>query len=134
MSRTRIIILLVGLFAILAALLGYSGAYNALTHDPYHDLKQETWAVIDQAQLWFNRSKAYDGGSKSFIDLDFQKLKLLNKPGSITFQGKHAKYEISNLCGDSFDLIVKAPDETEFVAKQIRFDSTPELKPTKKSK
>ncbi|MCF7811426.1 hypothetical protein K9N50_10615 [bacterium] len=134
MSRTRIIILIVGLFALLVALLGYSGAYNALTRDPYHDLKQETWAVIDQAQLWFNRSKAYDGGSKSFIGLDFKKLKLSDKAGSITFQGEHAKFEISNLRRDSFDLIVSASDETEFVVKQIRFDSIPELVLSTKSK
>jgi len=134
MSRTRIIILLVGLFAILASLLGYSGAYNALTRDPYHNLKQETWAVIDHAQLWFNRSKAYGGGSKSFIELDFQKLRLSDKKGAITFQGKHAKFEISGLRRDSFDLIVRAPDETEFIAKQIRFDSMPELKLNTKNK
>jgi len=128
MSRTRIIILLVGLFAILASLLGYSGIFKAMTHDPYHELKQETWAVIDHAQLWFTRSKAYDGGSKSFIGLDFQKLRLSDKAGSITFQGKHAGFEISSLRRDSFDLIVRADDGTEFIVRQIRFDSVPELK------
>ncbi len=128
MTHSRIILIVVGVFAILSALAGYTGLYEKLTRDPYFDLKQEAYMIIDQAQLWYSRSLAYGGGSKSFTNLDFQKLKLSDKPGSITYKGKFGGYTLSIIRSDSFDLIAKAPDGVEFEAKQLRFDTRPEIR------
>jgi len=128
MSRDRIILFVVGVFALATVIFGYSGLYRKITRDPYYDLKQECYYIIDHAQLWFIRPEKYGGGGRSFIGLDFHKAGLFDRPNSITWNGEHGHYTITDLRGDSFGLLARAPDGVEFEVLNIRFDTRPEVK------
>ncbi|MDP8238914.1 MAG: hypothetical protein P9X24_07480 [Candidatus Hatepunaea meridiana] len=127
MPKDRIILLIIGIFAITTAIGGYTGLFKKLTRDPYYDLKQESYLVIDKTQLWFVRPLKYNGGGKSYIGLDFQKIGLSNQPNSLNWKGKFGLYTIMNIHRTSFDLLIKAKDNTKFIVEKIRFDTRPVL-------
>lgn len=117
-----------GLLAILTAIFGYSGLYNKLTRDPYLDLTLECYYIIDQAQLWYSRPPAYQGGGRSFTGLDFHQLGLSDIPGTTDWRGGFGSYSLTNIRLQSFDLRAIAIDNTEFSVEQIGFDTRPQLK------
>ncbi|NQT35212.1 hypothetical protein HQ587_08480 [bacterium] len=126
--RDRLIFVLVGLLAILTAIFGYSGLYDKLTRDPYLDLTHECYYIIDQAQLWYSRPPAYEGGGKSFTGLDFHQLGLSDIPGTTDWCGEFGSYSLKNIHPQSFDLLATATDSTKFSVEHLRFDTRPQLK------
>ena len=128
MTRDRIILLLLGVFALASVILGYSGLYDRLAVDHRHDLKREFYHIVDQAQLWYIRPLEYGGGGRSFVGLDFQKIGLANHPGMMTWNGECAHYTITDPRFDSFRLLADTPDGAVFETMNIRFDTRPELK------
>ncbi len=126
--KDRLIFAIVGLFAILTAIGGYSGLYKKLTGDPYLDLTQECYYIIDQAQLWYSRPPAYRGGGKSFTGLDFNQLGMSDVSGTTDWRGEFGSYSLTNIRHQSFDLLAIAKDGTEFTVEHVRFDTRPQLK------
>ena len=126
-TRERLILTVVGIFALGTALLGYSGLYRAIVPRPDRELELECYRVIDAAQLWYVRPEAYGGGDRSFIGLDFHVIGLSDKPGAVTWRGEHGGYAIENLRTDAFDLEAVSPDGTRLEARDIGFDTRPVL-------
>jgi len=132
MKRDRLLLIIAGIIALLTAIGGYTGLYNRITRDPYHDMKQECYEIIDKAQLWFSRPLAYKGGGKSFIGLDFRQLGLSDQPGAITYHGEYGNYMITRLDQTDFDISATAPDGTEFRMHDIIYDNRPEIEEVSK--
>jgi hypothetical protein len=125
MSRDRKILLAAGIIVLATFIFGYAGLYSRLTRDPYYDLKQECYYLIDHAQLWYSRPSMYDGGGGSFSELDFDKIGVSDQPNSFTWSGKQGFYTISELQGDRFNLLVRATNGQEFEIRDIYFDTRP---------
>ena len=125
MSRDRKILLAAGIFVLLTFIFGYAGLYSRLTRDPYYDLKQECYYIVDHAQLWYSRRLKYNGGDGSFNELDFNRIGVSDQPNSVTWNGKHGFYTVSELYGVRFSLLARAPDGNEFEVRDIYFDTRP---------
>jgi len=126
--KTSYLLAAFGLFAIMTAVVGYSGWYERLTRNRDEAIVTEAERIIDAAQLWFARPVIYGGGDRSFVGLDFQRLGMSDTAGVMTVERAGAKYELQNITANTFDLRVEAPDAMVWEARNIGFDTRPELK------
>ena len=124
---TSAILLAGGVFALAGAFIGYSGMYARLTADSDGGLKEEIYAVVDAAQLWFCRPVLRGGGGRSFAGLSCAALGLpADTAGG--YNGRWGRYWLVNLTPDSFDLAIDINGGRKVELGRISFDTRLDLR------
>jgi|GEM_PF-5782287 len=123
MSKKRIIILAVALFALATGLFGYTGLWREIIRPTDRDLRVECYQIINEAQLYYMRPRHYGGSGGTFAYLDGYLLGYSEIPGVSEWNGKHGTFRIENTTLTSFDLIATGKRGKRIEFRGVEFDT-----------
>jgi|GEM_PF-3494834 len=115
--------------AVIAALttstLGYTGIWNKFRQSPNHDFLEEAYIIVDQIQLWYMRPLSSNGGGKSFMKFNFNKLGYNVGENDLQLSTEHGKIRLQNIRSFYFDMVIEADDGTMLSAHNLSYDTRP---------
>ena len=118
-------ILVLGCFALLTSIAGYSGLWRIIFSDPYREIKIEACRIIDAAKTWYVRPAEYGGGERSFNGLNYHDLGLPSAVSGSNYIYREAEFRLENIRKYTFDLVITAPDGVMLECRGLTFDTRP---------